>query len=152
MEVRYQCTLSDYREAQYTHQKRSIVTYLLFAGGIFFLAVGVGVHGAFWELFVGTFLLLSPILFHLFWLRQVQNSPAFGQAISLRPGTDGLYSTGEMGQGTLKWSAFIRFQETRNQFMLYMSQSAFYVIPKRAFSGPEMEEFRSLLTQYIPRK
>jgi hypothetical protein len=98
------------------------------------------------------FLCCLPCCFTYFRSDEFKIIPAFGQAITVVPGPDGLYSTGEMGQGTLKWSAFIRFQETRNLFMLYMSQSAFQVIPKRAFAGPELEKFRDLLKRRLPRR
>jgi hypothetical protein len=158
MELRYQLTMADYGEAQYYYQKRSAATYILFAGGIFLTtlsasrAARMGIWEAFWQLLVGVFLLLLPIMQYLFTLRRIQISASFGEPITAVPGPDGLCSTSEIGQITLKWSAFIRVQETRRQFILRTSYGSFYLIPKRAFSALELEEFRNLLMHHIPRK
>jgi hypothetical protein len=156
MELRYQLTVADFREAQYHNQKRSAATYVLFAGGIFFTTLGAS-RGSFWQLFAGLSLLLFPILMHLSYLRRVQISPDFGQAITVVPGPDGLFLACPLAEGTTKWAAFTRFREARNQFVVFIRQvfirqGAFCIIPKRAFSALELEEFRNLLTNYIPRK
>lgn len=158
MEIRYECTMADYREAQFAHQRRSIVTYVLLFSGFFALAIGVskaakvGFDGASFELLCGTFFLLFPALFYVFWLRRIQISPAFGRLMTVVTGPEGLSWSGVVGQGTLKWAAFTRFLETQNTFMLYMDKSAFIVIPKRAFFAGQLADFRSLLTLHLPRK
>ena len=151
MELRYQLTLADFREAQYHNQKRSAATYVLFASGIFFTTLSAS-RGSLWQFLVGLFLLLFPILMHLSYLRRIQISPNFGQSNTAVPGPDGLFLAGRLAEGTTRWAAFTRFRETRNQFVLHISAGVFCIIPKRAFSAPELEEFRNLLMHHIPRK
>jgi YcxB-like protein len=151
MELRYQLTMADYREWQYHYQKRLAFTYVFFAGGIFFTTLGAS-RAASWQLILGIFLLFVPVMQYLFTLRHIQISPNFGQSITMVPGPDGVYSAGQLGESTARWAAFTRFRETRSQFVLHIGTGAFCIIPKRAFSAPELEEFRNLLMHHIPRK
>ena len=48
---------------------------------------------------------------------------------------------------TYSWSAFTRYAETKNLFLVYQSPQAFNVFPKRSFGLQEANEFRSLLDQ-----
>src|SRR5262249_54125560 len=45
------------------------------------------------------------------------------------------------------WSAFVRYAETKNLFVVYQAPQAFNVFPKRAFVAQELDAFRSLLDQ-----
>jgi len=154
MELHYQLTMADFREAQYHYQKRLAFTYVVFAAGILLAALSARAAGlgASWLLGAGVFLLFVPVMQYLFTLRHIQISPDFGQAVTLVPGPDGLFIAGRLGEGTMKWAGFTRFRETRSQFVLFIRQGAFCIIPKRAFSGREVEEFRNLLAHNITRK
>jgi hypothetical protein len=49
-----------------------------------------------------------------------------------------------------KWNSFRRFIESPNLFLLYTSDYAFDIVPKRAFASPaQVDEFRRLLEQQI---
>jgi hypothetical protein len=50
---------------------------------------------------------------------------------------------------TYSWSAFTRYAETKNLFLVYQSPQAFNVFPKRSFGLQEANEFRSLLDQKL---
>lgn len=154
MELHYQLTMADFREAQYHYQERLAFTYVVFAGGILLIALSARAAGlgASWLRGAGIFLLFVPVMQFLFTLRRIQISPDFGQTITLVPGPDGLFIAGRLGEGKMKWAGFTRVRETRNQFILLIRQGWFCIIPKRVFSGPELEEFRNLLAHNIPRK
>jgi hypothetical protein len=47
------------------------------------------------------------------------------------------------------WSAFLRWFESKNLFVLYHSPQLFNTFPKRAFTIEQIEEFRSLLRQKL---
>lgn len=47
------------------------------------------------------------------------------------------------------WSAFVRYAETKNLFMVYQAPQVFNVFPKRAFAAEEVEAFRGLLDQKL---
>ncbi len=52
-----------------------------------------------------------------------------------------------------QWETFIKFGETKNLFMLYVSRRIYYGIPKRAFeSADQIREFRELARRKISVK
>jgi len=53
------------------------------------------------------------------------------------------------GSGNLKWSAFLRYTETKHLFMLYSQSNIFNLIPKRAFDPQDLLEFRQMLQQNL---
>jgi len=63
----------------------------------------------------------------------------------------GLRSATSAGHSENNWSTYTNF-ETSNLFLLYMGSGLFEVIPKRAFSPSQLEEFRNLLTRYVSVK
>ena len=102
-----------------------------------------------------------------------------GPIAALRqPGRGGL-KTLDIGEGgiaisdserfavsSLPWTDFSRFVETENLFVLLSlwptntsslyayrvrgAPACLYVIPKRAFTGGDMQEFRALMKQHVP--
>jgi len=47
------------------------------------------------------------------------------------------------------WSAFVRYAETKNLFLVYQAPQVFNVFPKRVFAPEELDAFRSLLDQRL---
>lgn len=47
------------------------------------------------------------------------------------------------------WSAFVRYVETKNLFLVYQAPQVFNVFPKRVFAAEELDAFRSLLDQRL---
>jgi len=47
------------------------------------------------------------------------------------------------------WSAFVRFSETKNLFLVYQARQVFNVFPKRAFAADEVDSFRNLLDEKL---
>ena len=47
------------------------------------------------------------------------------------------------------WSAFIRYAETKNLFLVYQAPQVFNVFPKRVFDPEELSVFRRLLDQKL---
>ena len=64
---------------------------------------------------------------------------------------NGLITEGRLERRETRWPAFARFQETENLFILYEGARLMRLSPKRAFSGPELDEFRQLLNSKITR-
>ena len=50
------------------------------------------------------------------------------------------------------WSRFPKWQESERIFLLYNSARVYSIFPKRAFAAEEVDAFRSLLTQKIPKR
>ncbi len=81
--------------------------------------------------------------------RDFRKHPNFSVPQVLKVNDDGLYCVSDIAEGSAKWSAFTKFQETRNLFMLQMGARMFRVIPKRALSTPEIDELRELLRRRL---
>jgi ABC-type transport system involved in multi-copper enzyme maturation permease subunit len=163
MEVRYQCHLSDYTEALGTPEAKPLGrkmlasvlagVFVLFA--IFFLttlglnqAAALVIVFVLWIAVVLAFRLMRPVLIRR-WFRK---HPDLVKPQVLRVEEGGVIDQNDLGQGETKWSGFRRFRETPNLFVLYLKPRQFQVIPKRAFSGAQLEEFRLILTQNIHGK
>ena len=160
MEIKYQCGLPDYLEAQYAHYRRSPVYYATFAC-IFVFGVALGIYQLATEGYPEGVL---PIAVVVFWVllrfvyrplcfrREFRKSPNFIHAQTLRADETGLLYTSDLGKSDVRWNAFTKFRETPNLFMLYFGGRLFQVVPKRAFSGTTLEEFRALLEHNVAGK
>jgi hypothetical protein len=62
---------------------------------------------------------------------------------------NGIDVSSPTSSGQFKWSAFTRYVETKNLFLVYQSQNAFNIFPKRAFPSGEEEAFRHLLADRL---
>jgi hypothetical protein len=64
----------------------------------------------------------------------------------------GLTVSGEDGQSTTRWADFHRVREFDDQFMLFLSDAVFFMIPKRAFPDDSlMQSFRESVGSRIQR-
>jgi YcxB-like protein len=54
------------------------------------------------------------------------------------------------GSADIEWKNFVRFQETKSQFLLYSSPACFNIIPKRAFTPDQIGSFRRLVAENLP--
>jgi len=55
------------------------------------------------------------------------------------------------GASDVEWKNYIRYVESKRQFLLYLSPAAFNMVPKRALTSEQVSEFRTLLAQNISR-
>jgi hypothetical protein len=56
----------------------------------------------------------------------------------------------ENGKSTVPWTDFHKSLELEDQFLLFLSDVNFFIIPKRTFSNsPLVEEFRQMLKEHI---
>ncbi|MGA8310542.1 MAG: YcxB family protein [Terriglobales bacterium] len=159
MQVQFQCNLADYQEALHARLKKTIGYYvLLVLGGLnvlvgTFLAYKVDFREGLILQLVGVFWLAWPVVLRPLWVRRdFRKHPNFSVAQVVEVSDEGLHSKSDIAEGTAKWSAFTSFQETRNLFMLQMGARMFRVIPKRALSGVQSDEFRELLRRKLSGK
>jgi hypothetical protein len=153
MNIRYKCGLDDYREAQNVALRKSASYYFVLSGGVLCLLLGIvhlaltgSISSSLPEFSLAVFSLAYPFVYPHFKLkRDFDKHPNFGRECLLDVDEDGLRSESDVSTGEAKWAAFVKFHETSNLFMLYLSGSTFKVIPKRAFSALQLEEFRELL-------
>lgn len=65
----------------------------------------------------------------------------------------GLTVSGEDGQSTTRWADFHRVRELDDQFILFLSDAIFLMIPKRAFPDSGlMQSFRESVASGIQRR
>jgi len=62
---------------------------------------------------------------------------------------DGIDVSSPTGCSKFAWSAFTRFIETKNLFLVYQAPAVFNAFPKRAFAPGDEESFRSLLSERL---
>jgi YcxB-like protein len=159
MDVQYKCNLEDYKEAQKAQLKRSVSYHIMLVGGGLCLLFGAllaftgPLSSSVPLLLLAVLWLGYPSLYLPFKLnRDFQEHPNFGRDCHLQVNDDELRSQSDVSTGETKWAAFVKFHETPNLFMLYLGGRMFKVIPKRAFSASQLEEFRELLCRKLPAK
>jgi len=152
LEIQFECNYADYRETMQFSLKRTVGYYVLLVLGIGSVLIGSLVayradlkSGLVLQL-LGLFWLSWPVIIRPLWLRRdYQKNPNFSVSQVVRVNDEGLHTVSDISDGAAKWSAFTRFDETENLFMLRMGARLFRVIPKRALSTAQVDELRELL-------
>jgi len=145
--------------AQTAHMRSKVAYNLLWIlgaasialGGILFLFVGRQL--AFPLLGLGIFYLAWPIL--VFPIRVKRDYKKQTQLMGPRVLTTseaGIRFKGDNFESETQRSLFGKMRETKQVFMLYVGDRSFEMLPKRAFSPSEQEEFRELVSQHLPNK
>ena|SRR5437763_15503478 len=157
MEIRYRCTLEDYLEAQ-SLQSKSYAYYLYFAASALFLLWGMsqalrdGFADAFGKFLMAICSLIWPLVIRPIGIRSsFAKVPHFALENRMLAGADGIQTENASGKSETKWTAYTRFKETPNLFLLDTGIGTFEVIPKRAFSESELGEFTEMLSRHVHR-
>ena len=153
MQSSYQLSEKDLLEAQTSHAGRLFRISQIF--GAFLIAAGLGgvVFGQ------GQYAPV-PIVIGLFLLFRLRLSAklAFRRDVAAQGKVEvtasqaGIQFLSARGTADLKWDAFLRYTETKNLFMLYPQSRLFNIIPKRAFTPQDLQEFRQALQQNLAAK
>jgi len=152
MRVSYKLSKRDVLEAKEKHAGLWIRILPIF--GIIVLAAGLVslVHDPKqFPSFVGAIVIG---LFLTFFLR-LQVWLAFRQDNRLQDEFDasisdsGIDVSSPKGVSKYNWSAFARYVETKNLFLVYQAPHVFNAFPKRAFTPADVNTFRSLLDQKL---
>ena len=73
------------------------------------------------------------------------------QSVEVRE--DGLVISDAVTRAENRWDAFTHVRETPNLFMLYSSDYAFYMLPKRAFAAEEeLRQFREMVRRRVAER
>lgn len=89
------------------------------------------------------------VIYPLWIKRDFRGHPNFQREQSVKIDEWGLHRTSEIGQSETKWLAYTDYRETHNLFLLYFGRRLMEVIPKRAFSAEELQQFRQLLLEHL---
>jgi hypothetical protein len=99
--------------------------------------------------------------FSIFFIRYIsgqlttlwRGSPTLHRPYTMTVTDDGLTFVEPLARHDLKWFAFDRVIETRNLFLLYITEHSFHMVPKRGFvNAGELDEFRATIDNRITRR
>jgi YcxB-like protein len=155
MEVTYRLTPADYVEAQRIHL-RSTWGYKV----LIFIAALFALYATYEVVFVDILRAVPPALASALWIfypflfsfrarRDFAKHPNLGREYVLRVEDNGLHMSSDVSQGGGKWSAYTKFRETPNLFVLYAGARLFFALPKRFFSSEQQTDFRELLIRNV---
>lgn len=119
--------------------------------GIIGIIVAPGLAASYGAVLLGAYCVLSVTLFHRLRVARLwKKEPNINRPLSVDITEDALYVVSPHEDGRIKWSAFNRFIETKNLFMIFRQRNMFNAIPKRVFSNSdEVELFLNLLRKKI---
>lgn len=153
MELNYTISSRDFVQAQRAHMGATTAMALQCFGAFIILAVIVNAFatksvsgGAFIAVIWGALILVG---IPWSWIRAYKSDRRLHEPIhAVFTDTEVLLDQPN-SSGRLTWSRFIRYRETRHTFLLYQGPRLFNVIPKRALTIDQVEEFRRLLRENI---
>jgi len=64
-------------------------------------------------------------------------------------GEESIYIPGAFGESKINWTAFDKYAETPNLFVVSTPPRVFYMLPKHVFSQADQAAVRQLLAQKI---
>jgi len=115
------------------------------------VTLGIGEGAAFLGVIV--FWFCSAFVIRLacpLWIkRDFLKHPIFAQAQTVRIDENAIEYKSHVAYSEAKWGAYSKFRETPNLFVLYSGARLFHVIPKRAFHGTQLDDFRELLREKV---
>jgi hypothetical protein len=167
MTVHYELTVDDFREGLRLFRRKGKLTLLVV--GWIVLLTGLLVVLPVMAAFSGhdmafTFKSLFPLALFViiactaFWLgphfaarRQFNTSPSSKGPIDLEVSDSGLHFRSPTTDSKMSWQNFARVLESKSMFLLFTSVQAFLVVPKRAFTAEQLNEFRARIPKGIQR-
>ncbi len=78
--------------------------------------------------------------------------PAAQKEITTSVDDQGVQIRTHVSDSRMEWQAFIKWSETDNVFILFLSPCLFHIFPKRAFTTEQMMELRTMLHENIRRR
>jgi len=163
MIVTYELTQKDFYESLVAHGSRSalrrwirrIVLFTL--GGLVVLVLVAPPYAGKFSTLAFLFLIAALLVvcrWPLLWWaarNQYLKQPAAHGSKTMSADAAGVRWQWNGGSSDAQWTNYIRYLESKRQFLLYLSPAFFIIVPKRAFAPEQVSEFRALLAQKLPR-
>ena len=149
MRVAYNLSENDLLEAQRKHggmwaKAIRVWGLLLILAGLGSIALDPKQYaGAVLPILLGAFFLFGPSLLGR---RAFRKDDRLQQPIEAVASESGIEVSSPTASSKYEWSAFTRYAESKNLFLVYQAPNVFNVFPKRAFALGEEESFRALLS------
>jgi len=164
MQISYELTERDFREAYAAHRNRN--TLSKWARRVFIWTAGLGTALILFGFllkptaqdaknllpFFGLVVMWIAILWLLpIWTmrRQFLKQPGAHGPRTLLLDSSGAHWRWNGGSSDIEWKNYIRTVEGKNQILLYTSPACFNILPKRALEGATLDEVRELLRQNV---
>jgi hypothetical protein len=152
MRVTYKLSEDDLIEAQGKHG--GLWTKALGVCGLLLILAGLGSIASNAKQYENAILPILLGLFFLFGLRLLvrrsfRQDKRLQQPFEVVVSQDGIDVSSPTSSTKYGWSAFTRYVESKNLFLVYQAPKVFNVFPKRAFAPGEEEFFRSMLSERL---
>jgi YcxB-like protein len=164
MEVSYQLTVDDYRQAMKAYRTRTAHLRWILRFGIAFvlLVLSTGVVLLIVAPHSNAFQNLVPLyVLFLIWIvvwwgapflsarSQFRGSPSVQTPLKLEVTDTGLHFCSQLSDSRVAWATYVRWVEGNAVFVLFSNPKIMVVVPKRAFSFDQVNEFRELLRSKV---
>jgi YcxB-like protein len=164
MQVTYELAQKDFFESFVAHRNRNTITkwFIRLLVSVLLLVSALGLIGVLLthdsqmlSNFAPLFALLvvwAVLLWGTPWWaarRQFTKQPAAHGAKTVLLDSLGVHWRWNGGSSDVEWRNFIRWVESKNEFLLYSSPACFNIVPKRAFTSEQLAEMRSFLSDNI---
>lgn len=165
MILHFQFTLDDYRNAFRAHYKKGasaltrwMMKLLLVVGVIFFL-LGILLL---WDGQRAPNVVFFPFLIGVVWIwfglgqtymlsakKQFVKAPALREPRTIELNDEGVTTDAGIASSQVSWKAYLRFVESKDNFLLYSSPACFNIVPKRVLQPEQVNELRQLLQAHV---
>ncbi len=98
---------------------------------------------------VGVYFLYCGFGLRLYFRRLYRKDHRFKHEFTAEISDQGIRVVTQFSDAQIKWNGLVRFLESKNIFMVFIARWNFLILPKRAFSGGEADEFRATLQHNI---
>lgn len=83
---------------------------------------------------------------------QYRSQPAAKGPHTIEVDAVGASHTSPMAESRVAWSTYVDFVESSDVMLLYLSSRFFHIIPKRAFTPAQLDEFRAIVLTHVGQK
>jgi hypothetical protein len=159
IETEFELSQEDYKEIVKYHLRRRsarlianiilIISGSVVGAGAILMTFSGETTSAIFYAFVCLVFVGTPILAPRLSVRSLQRTPFYQGKVRIQVNDSGTRFEYVTGDSNTQWSGYIRFLETKNLFMLYVSKVMFRPIPKRALSLEQVSELREVLQKKI---
>ncbi|MFC2057721.1 YcxB family protein [Campylobacterota bacterium] len=162
MNITYQLTQDEYQQAVNLHHKKGkrfilLAIYVMLATII--VIVGTDFSNT-REIITNIITAFFSISFYMLFVRMLstyqaksvyQKSATLPYEITLHISGKGIKLDKNSNKGSIPWSAFSKWKNDEDFYLLYTNPRRFNVIPIRAMSEAQKKEFDAYLEKYIPQ-
>jgi hypothetical protein len=98
---------------------------------------------------MGLYFVYCGFALRFYFRRAYKKNPVYRHEFSADISDDGIHVVTATSETQYKWAGFVRYIESDNLFMLYLTDVNYVALPKHAFTPGEIETFQGLLQNHI---